>query len=587
MDENNCQYISSIGIMKSCNHYNTNSKSSSDDLSYLDTSKIFENDSIYVCNTGLKTFIHNFLDKIKTYFTLISGDSDESMPYEVLSTEDFHKLTKYPYLLNWFCQNYDNNCGLNHYKIIPMPIGMDYHTIFRNQDHYWNVDQKMKYPTEQENELISIKNKGSKIESRLHKIYNNTNLCLDRFGTRQDAIDKIKSELIVHQQSKMNRSRVWEEYIKYAFVLSPYGNGYDCHRTYEAILLGCIPIVLSGHIDKMLLDLDVPILIVNNFYEITQTLLDDMINKVKTQNVFLEKLQLQYWTNKIHNYIRRNKSVIFCSTVKNISQYVDIVYNNIQKLFYMFDEYKIVFYYDNSNDNTLDLLNNLKNRDSNIKIFTNTEALSHERVHNITKGRNVLLDYIKNYYDHYTYMVMIDFDNVSTGEINPSVLEKYINDDKNWDCLSFNRNMYYDIWALQYNSIVHHYLGFNEHIAIQNCHKLMTNEISDTLANACEMYNRTGNLEDSLFEVHSAFNGFAIHKIYKILNMSYSYNYIQYFSDCHYDIMSNMLNYKIDNSTLSEYNIRICEHINFYIESKLFNNARVKVSALKLFLQYI
>lgn len=29
----------------------------------------------------------------------------------------------------------------------------------------------------------------------------------------------------------------------YQFVASPMGNGYDCHRTWEALALGCVPIV--------------------------------------------------------------------------------------------------------------------------------------------------------------------------------------------------------------------------------------------------------------------------------------------------------------------------------------------------------
>ena len=30
---------------------------------------------------------------------------------------------------------------------------------------------------------------------------------------------------------------------KYKFIISPEGNGIDCHRHYEAILCGCIPII--------------------------------------------------------------------------------------------------------------------------------------------------------------------------------------------------------------------------------------------------------------------------------------------------------------------------------------------------------
>jgi hypothetical protein len=36
----------------------------------------------------------------------------------------------------------------------------------------------------------------------------------------------------------------------YQFVASPMGNGYDCHRTWEALALGCVPIVNLGKLKK-------------------------------------------------------------------------------------------------------------------------------------------------------------------------------------------------------------------------------------------------------------------------------------------------------------------------------------------------
>jgi hypothetical protein len=49
----------------------------------------------------------------------------------------------------------------------------------------------------------------------------------------------------------LSRSQTWGEMCKYSFVLSPFGNGYDCHRTWEALLLGCIPIMKKSRIDSL------------------------------------------------------------------------------------------------------------------------------------------------------------------------------------------------------------------------------------------------------------------------------------------------------------------------------------------------
>ena len=40
------------------------------------------------------------------------------------------------------------------------------------------------------------------------------------------------------------------KYRLYSFVLSPIGNGLDCHRTWEAIYLGCVPVVLCGSLSE-------------------------------------------------------------------------------------------------------------------------------------------------------------------------------------------------------------------------------------------------------------------------------------------------------------------------------------------------
>ena len=44
------------------------------------------------------------------------------------------------------------------------------------------------------------------------------------------------------------------EVLKSQFVLSPPGNGIDCHRTWEAMYLGAIPVVLEKHLHKNLID---------------------------------------------------------------------------------------------------------------------------------------------------------------------------------------------------------------------------------------------------------------------------------------------------------------------------------------------
>jgi hypothetical protein len=87
---------------------------------------------------------------------------------------------------------------------------------------------------------------------------------------------------------------------EFAFVLSPHGNGLDCHRTWEALVLGCIPIVKTSKIDKLYEEL--PVLIVNDWSDISYHLLETTVNDFSNKKFNYEKLMLSYWINKIKSH---------------------------------------------------------------------------------------------------------------------------------------------------------------------------------------------------------------------------------------------------------------------------------------------
>ena len=54
----------------------------------------------------------------------------------------------------------------------------------------------------------------------------------------------------------------------YSFVASPPGNGLDCHRTWEAMYLGCVPIVLRSHMTQSYEALGLPVWLIDSFEEL-------------------------------------------------------------------------------------------------------------------------------------------------------------------------------------------------------------------------------------------------------------------------------------------------------------------------------
>lgn len=297
--ENNCNFVSSRGILKSCDFHSSTPKSScNNDYTYLiemiNYNKIFDGMSIYVCSDLLKYFVNNILPKIQVTFVLVSGDSDLCVPIEALSQRETIQLINSPYLLKWFAQN--TRIQYND-KIVQVPIGLDYHTIFNNPNCNWNLPEECKLPLEQEKILQNIISNSKPFYERIPKIYVNFSTENDRFKQRNISIKTIPNFLMEINQIFTPRTDNWKKMKEYSFILSPFGIGMDCHRTWEALCLGCIPIICAPDFQKMFEDL--PVLIINDWSKINEKLLNETIILFKDKKFNYDKLTLQYWKDKI------------------------------------------------------------------------------------------------------------------------------------------------------------------------------------------------------------------------------------------------------------------------------------------------
>ena len=57
--------------------------------------------------------------------------------------------------------------------------------------------------------------------------------------------------------------------LAYSFVASPPGNGLDTHRTWEAMYLGCVPIVLRSYMAEYFEKLGLPIWVIDSYSELS------------------------------------------------------------------------------------------------------------------------------------------------------------------------------------------------------------------------------------------------------------------------------------------------------------------------------
>jgi hypothetical protein len=300
--ENNCIFVSSRGILKSCTFHSPKPKTScNNDVKYLynmlQSNKMFNGMSIYVCSDLLKFFVNTILPYLRHKFVLVSGDSDICVPRESLSKEETIILLRSNLLIKWFTQN--SRVEEND-KIIQMPIGLDYHTILNEPDSKLKLKNEGHLPKQQEEILFKIINDSKPFYNRNHKIYVNYTVSSDRFNQRQTALDIIPKDLMDINTNWIPRSETWKNMTNFTFVLSPCGLGLDCYRTWEALCLGCIPIICVKEFKTLFNDL--PVLIVDNWDQITNELLENTIKDFKNRTFNKEKMKLKYWDKNINKY---------------------------------------------------------------------------------------------------------------------------------------------------------------------------------------------------------------------------------------------------------------------------------------------
>lgn len=188
-----------------------------------------------------------FLSELKGNKSDFSGDTLVIHNYDNIPTDtemtDFSKRFGKVYSVNWLG---DKTVAT------PIPIGLENWSLLRNgvPTDFKKLIDKGLLPTSKRS--IGILSSFS-IET------NSTE--------RSKAIEFSKSNSDVFQMPDFTTPKKYREMVSNsAFVLSPPGNGADCHRTWEAIYLGAIPIVLKKFWPFNHLNL--PVLVVEDWSEI-------------------------------------------------------------------------------------------------------------------------------------------------------------------------------------------------------------------------------------------------------------------------------------------------------------------------------
>lgn len=185
----------------------------------------------------LDQFFYNYLPNINYNFVLITHDADAPI------SERYLPILNHPNLIKWFGMN----CHIIHDKLQPIPIGI--------ANECW--------PHGDKHSLLEIANREFNKSGLIYSNFTEgTNL------TERQSVNSIIRGLkgILVDTTKRNYQDYLTEVKKHKFIISPPGNSVDCHRIWESIYIGTVPIVLKSI--PMVYFKDCPILFIDKWEDL-------------------------------------------------------------------------------------------------------------------------------------------------------------------------------------------------------------------------------------------------------------------------------------------------------------------------------
>lgn len=197
------------------------------------------------------------LSRLRHPIVVVSMDGDNAVPGELLP-ETAEAILEHPLVRGWYTQNWD---GVVHPKLHPIPIGLDLHS----RRSAWNLCGWWGSLL-----LRAIGGLAVRPEKRPGELLLDAHFQVTQFdrGQRHQLRRLMEECSDCHiLEGRLTRPEIWREYSRHRFVLSPAGQGLDCHRTWEAMLLGAIPIVRKSSLDSLYESL--PVAMVEDWDEVS------------------------------------------------------------------------------------------------------------------------------------------------------------------------------------------------------------------------------------------------------------------------------------------------------------------------------
>ena len=236
-------------------------------------------DIIFMQTHLVPYFAKSIHPKIEVPYFLITHKSDCTVD------EKFLDLMNEPKLLKWFAQN----PNIEHEKVVPIPIGIPIKIWFTKRCKDQDVIEKIRE--------LDVK------RSSLAYLNINTRTCEKE---RKWVSNFFHKKNFINRRGKRRYPTYLKDLKTSRYCLSPSGNGIDCWRTWEALMMGCIPIIRPYEkyserqvVGDHFLFEDLPVIRVESWEEVTEEFLDRKYEEMQLKKWNLEKLYFPFWRDLI------------------------------------------------------------------------------------------------------------------------------------------------------------------------------------------------------------------------------------------------------------------------------------------------
>jgi hypothetical protein len=223
------------------------------------------NDRLVYMSTRFRKGIFNVIKNKCKFPQIIVGHDDIS-----ITEDDILKLPDN--VKKWFV----TNVSIESDRIAPMPLG-----ICSRDFTFHQYFMKNSLKREKTNNILLFNCSKIRKQDIRHNVYE---YCKDK-------------DYIFNPDRRLQRQEFLDTVRDSVFVLSPPGSGIDCHRTWEALYLGAIPICLNK--PELLHFKSLPILFVDDYEQITEAFLLEKKEEIYNREWNYDLSKYSYWKEKL------------------------------------------------------------------------------------------------------------------------------------------------------------------------------------------------------------------------------------------------------------------------------------------------